>query len=324
MEKNSENVILFPTWQKKLEIESLQALKEKKYTEALPKLNQLLSYNMNNHEIIVGKLICLMELGHGDEAQSLCEELLTYKNEHYYHYVHIYLTILFQTNQYQLLMDHVEYELEDHTIPDIMADQFQQLFDMAKQMENDVIQKKTTEYMIELTEAVTERNHMRQWQLIENLRRMKIEPTAAMISYLVNDQIHPVIKTVIFKWLRDQEISEDVEVHKLDAQLTIKPNTISAIRKHPMIKQILLLISELEQENPSLFILLEQILYRYIYVRYPIMPSNDKILLIAEALRSIGGEYLHMNTERTISADVEKYIKEIKMCETLYLSIIEE
>ena len=83
-------------------------------------------------------------------------------------------------------------------------------------------------------------------------------------------------------------------------------------------------INEIEQENPTLFILLEQLFYRYAYVRYPIMPPNAHIDDISEALKVIGNEYLQMTNNVEVDPKVDQYIKEIKMCEHLYLSIIEE
>lgn len=69
METEKDNVILFPTWQKEIETKSLQLLQDKKYREALSVMDQLLDYDPQNHEIVVGKLICLIELGRDDEAQ---------------------------------------------------------------------------------------------------------------------------------------------------------------------------------------------------------------------------------------------------------------
>src|SRR5690625_4141626 len=111
----------------RLEKESLQALKDKRFAEALYKLDKLLSYQVNNHEILIGKLICLMELGRYEEAQDLSEELLELHNDNYYHYVHIYLTILFQTNQYDVLMEQVEYELESEEIQIYIEEQYIQI-----------------------------------------------------------------------------------------------------------------------------------------------------------------------------------------------------
>src|SRR5690625_118339 len=111
------NIILFPKWQKVLEEESVAAIKEKKFEDALEKLDNLLSYDVKNHDIYTGKLICLMELERYKEAQELCESLIEEKDSHYYQYIHIYLTLLFQTDQYDTLIDVVSVELESGNVP---------------------------------------------------------------------------------------------------------------------------------------------------------------------------------------------------------------
>lgn len=75
----SGDIILFPKWQKLLEEESIAAIKERHFDEALEKLNLLISYQVNNDEVFTGKLICLMELERYEEAQDLCESLLLEK-----------------------------------------------------------------------------------------------------------------------------------------------------------------------------------------------------------------------------------------------------
>src|SRR5699024_5823155 len=130
VDKNNHNVILFPSLKKELEKESLQALEQRKYSEALASINKLLSYQVYTPEIIVGKLICLMELGHYDQAETLCEDLLKQKNKHYYTYLHIYLSILFQSEKYALLMELIDDELISNTLPNSIKEQFQQLYSM--------------------------------------------------------------------------------------------------------------------------------------------------------------------------------------------------
>lgn len=321
-----ENIILFPKWQTTLEKEILLDLEQKKYTDALAKLNKLLNFKVNKHEIFIGKLICLMELGEYEEAEDFCDELLSVRDENYYHYLHIYLTILFQTNQYDILMEQVDLECANNTIPNEVNDQFQQLYNMSKKMRNDIISEKSTVYLKKLTEAITEKDHAKQWQLIESLRRMKLEPTQEIIQLLVGETVHPVTKTAIFHWLQDNEIKQSVDIHKLQLQLNVRPTDIATIKSHMTIKQTMLLISDIEQKNPSLFRLLEQLLFRYVYVRYPIIYPNEDTKEIANALVNIGEEYLNIYTKSSkLSNDnIKYYTEEIKMCENLYLSIIEE
>ncbi|MFD1039550.1 DUF3196 family protein [Virgibacillus byunsanensis] len=323
--QQKDNIILFPKWKAILEEESLQALKQKRYLEALDKLDELISYDVNSHEIMIGKLICLMELDRYEDAQDLCEELIKLKDENYFHYLHIYLTILFQTSQYQLLMEQVEYEFEADTVPMDIKEQFQQLYDMSNNMSLELKAEQYSEYINELLEAVHENNHSKQWRTVENMRKLKVEPTKAIKELLKQESVHPVIKTTIFQWLQEKNVSEDVIIEKLNMCLTVNPTDTPRIASHGTLKQTLLLINEMEQKNPSLFQMIEKLLYRYIYVRYPMMPPNDETVEIAEALKSVGKEYLNIHKqEESPKQDILRYVEEIKMCETLYLSVIDE
>lgn len=324
MPKNHEKVIMFPRWREVLEKESLEDVQAKKYVEALSKIDLLIEHEVSTYEIMIAKLVCLMELGQHEDAEDLCVNLLATENENYYHYAHIYLTILFQTDQHELLMERVEYELGDEHLQQDVRDQFQQLYDMSTHIQSDALFERSTTYIKALTVAIDEENHLKQWQLIESLRKMKLTPTDALIAYLVDERIHPVTKTVIFKWLQEKNVTDNVSIKKLNIHMEISPATVKKIRSHVMFKQTMLLINEIEQDNPTLFILLEQLLYRYMYVRYPMMPSSDDVIKIAEALKSIGQAYLHIETSTEPDESVVVFINEIKMCETLYLSIIEE
>ncbi|WP_087971828.1 tetratricopeptide repeat protein [Oceanobacillus rekensis] len=326
MESKSENVILFPGLKKALEEESLKALQEKKYEEALKKLNQLISYHEYTYEIIIGKLICLMELGRHEEAQDLCEDLIQHKDENYYHYVHIYLTILFQTSQYSLLMEQVEYEFEQNNVPDILHEQFKQLHDMSEQMKLDFTIENSSNIIDELFAAVNQDNHVEQWNIVAQLRSMKAQPVSQVLSLLTNDYVHPVIKTALLDWMKDNKISDEVEIHKFSISMSVIPSEIPDLKANESFKEILKVMQDVEQNNPTLFQLLEQLLYRYIYVIYPFIPPDGDVVEIGKAIKNIGSQYLqlHTNQNEETNTKVQHYMKEIRMCDSLYLSIIEE
>ncbi|MGY0693155.1 tetratricopeptide repeat protein [Virgibacillus sp. FSP13] len=323
---DNNNVILFPKWKTILEEESLIALKEKRYDEALKKLNKLLDYHVNNHEIIIGKLICLMELAYYDEAQDLCEKLLVQKDENYFQYVHIYLTLLFQTSQYNLLLEQVDYEFQTEKVPSPYREQFEQLYDMSQKMNDQLKDEKMLKYINEFVQAIENQDHMKQWRLVENMRNIKAQPKQKMIApLLTNDTIHPVTKTAIFQWLQELNVAQLFDIHKLGLQFTVNPVEITELNIHTVVKQTFLLIAELEQTNPTLFHLLEKILHQYAYVRYPIMPTSEDVAAIADALIIVGKQYLNLPDNNEVKNDKTlHYIEEIKMCEALYLSIIDE
>ncbi|RKQ37932.1 tetratricopeptide repeat protein [Oceanobacillus halophilus] len=325
METHHDKIILFPKWRKVLEEESLNALKEKQYEKALVKLNKLLSYQVDNYELITGKLICLMELGRFEEAQNLCEDLLKEEDENYFHYVHIYLTILFQTNQYDLLMDQVEKEFDKKDIPKLQEEQFKQLYEISKKMNMDLAMEKESMFFKELFQAVQDNNYVEQWRQVEGLKELKAEPTDEIIQLLVNEYVHPVTKTAIIQWLKASDILKEVAVDKFGVRQFVVPSKLEQIEQSNLVQETLYQLRDIEQENPSLFQLLRKLLHDYAYVVYPIQPQKEDYIHIAKALKIIGEEYLSIHTKKfdDNSEKVHYYIDKIQLCESLYVSIIE-
>lgn len=326
MEKKSGNVVLFPKWKTSLKESSLQAMKEKRFEDALEKLDELLSYKVDHYEIVIGKIICLMELNRHKEAQYICEEMLQYKNDEYYHYLHIYLTLLFQTNQYELLMEQVEEELSKGSLPTLLEEQSRELYELSKKMKADVTSSRTADYKESFKQAIHNKHHLKQWSLVEEMRKSKARPDKHSISMLKKEHIHPVVKTAIFQWLQEAEVKDKVHIQKLGLELKVRPTEVTELKQQIILKETVLYLDEIEQQNPSLMKLLNKILYRYIYVRYPVMPPAEDAGIIARALILIGEEYLDLEHNSIPEQDalVASYLKEINLCESLFLSIINE
>lgn len=324
--REDDNVILFPKWKIRLEEESLQALQEKKYDVALSKLDELLSYHITNHEILIGKLICLIELSRYEEAEQLCEYLIKDPDENYYHYLHIYLTILFQTNQYALLMEYIEKEITSKSIPDPIREQFLQLYDLSAEMKQDIDSEKGKAYEQELQEAFETNNYQVQWRILETMRKINYQPTDELVGFLKREEVHPVVKTSILQWLQDLNRSQKITVHKFGLEEIIKPQDLPDIDSHGVTKQTMFLVNELEQSNPTLHQLIKQLFYRYIYVRYPFFPPTEDILPLAQALYDVAVDFMNQPEEKKqeTSSKTNQYIEEIDLFQTLYLSIIEE
>lgn len=325
MESDLKNVILFPTLQKNLEQDSKLALEAKKYPEALEKLNELLRYKVQKHEIFIGKLICLMELGRNNEALDLCEDLLRRKDADYYHYVHIYLTILFQMNEYKTLMAFVDDVIQDRQMPEVIREQLEQLYKMSKQMNIGLVTETAQSDIKKLKKIMKTEAYIEQWEYIEKLRKANIEPPGEIYDYLKSDQMHPVVTTALLEWLQDQQLDEMIEVHKFGVIKTLIPKETSRIKEQRFFQDMIQLISEFEQENPSLHNMLQQLLYRYTYVRFPVMVANNQNEYIAQALLLTGKSYLNMTIDVDSAGDnVRFYMEEIKYCESIYFSIIED
>lgn len=322
--ESNHNVILFPKWKKNLQEKSLAALQQKDYKMALEKLNKLLSYNVISHEIIFGKLICLMELNQFDEAQDLCERQLHKKNPNYYDYVHLYLTILFQTDQHHLLTTKIKETLGDKQLPAIFKEQFQQLLKLSRQMNYD---KRLSEAKVkeqDLHTAIEENDEIEQWRVIQQLQNLHVEPSEKTLLLLEKQDIHPVIKTAMFQWFQNVHIRENITVKKFTFQQTFQPVNIPIFEKHPIYEQGLFLIHKEQQKNPSMLHFLERLLYRYLYTRFPFMPNEEQLKNIIKAIVYIVEQTLHNDDECKSCSYITEYVEEIRFFEVLYLDIIDE
>jgi tetratricopeptide (TPR) repeat protein len=327
MQQHDENVILFPKWQSALKEESLLAIQDRRYEDALEKINKLLHYQVRDQEIIIGKIMCLMELGRYVEAEEVCEEALAQeRDDSYYQYLHIYLTILFQTNKYSILMERIEDELSSFELPLMMREQFEQLYELSVRLQTDIVEKNTRQYLDELKDAVKAKDYHKQWRLISKLHSMNIAIDGTMIAFLSNEDVHPVVKTYVFQWLQSQNYSDIVYIKKLGKELKLSPIEVSEIHNHPTYNQTKHYLRDLEQDNPTLFLFLEKTLYRYLYVKYPILPISDDSIFVAESLQKISNRITHkLEVEEDTNLDkVLEYLEDIVACEQLYLSIIDD
>ncbi|WP_179107137.1 DUF3196 family protein [Sediminibacillus massiliensis] len=331
MSRENDNVILFPKWKDALEEESLQALKEKRYEDALNKLNKLIEHDVHSHEVYTGKIICLMELGHYEKAEELCRELIDNEDAYYFEYIHIYLTLLFQMSHYEEIISLTDRIFQTKKVPESLKAQLWQLYEMSKKLHRDERQDEAAGLMDELKAAVNSGDSVKQWRVLVKCRELEVKPYLDYIKHLlINDSIDPVVKTAIVQWLQKQEIDESIEVGKFGNALCINPSKLKDMNDHPVTKQILVLLREVEQNNPSLYELLEKLLTRYIYVMFPFTPDEGRLLEIAQALKVMGAEYLHIDASPYLESeyidieDIKACVEEILSAEKHYFSIIEE
>lgn len=316
-----DNVVLFPKWQERLENASLEALKKKRYDVALEKLEQLIEYQIDHQEIMVGKMICLMELGRHEEAETFAESLLNRNDQGYFHYMHIYLTILFQTNQYERLMETVETELKDKKIPTVMKEQFQQLYAISKNMERDLADERSREDYLEFERALDEKDDHRQWVVITRLQSIGTEPRESMFQLLEDETVSPVVKTALLLWIREQALDRKLHIHKFGQIINLDTKDLPSLEEDMIKREVLFRLRHIENNNPTLYQMIETVFQQYLYVRYPIPMDGDDSYFIAKALHMIAKSNLQVLDELPQDEKVKRYIEEIQICQAMYFAV---
>src|SRR5690606_38222221 len=86
--------------------------------------------------------------------------------------------------------------------------------------------------------------------------------------------------------------TEAVNITKFDVTLSILPNELEDIEENQDYVGIIQFLKEIENENPSLYYLIRQLLFHVTYVLYPINLPKEDYVYIANALEIIGRESL--------------------------------
>lgn len=327
MEHNEQKVVLFPKWKKDLEGEAYQALREKRFHDALEGFDTLLSYQISNQEISVGKLTCLMELGMQEQAEELCESLLANRDDNYFSYIHIYATLLFQASKYQQVSELLE-DIISEKLPDPFQTQLETLYNLNERLREEQQEKQAMSTLKELGEAVKQNDTVVQWHLVNHLHQSDLSAYLELFQeILLNKTVHPVIKTSILGLLQAESIDLDISIEKFSEIMVINPSTYPFIMDHPFRNNIRNKLEQLEQDNPSLFELADQLLYRYLYVKYPFIGDKTKVQAMKDALFHLVNESFIDETiavEKKKDQELTYYIDEILYCEKIYFSIMEE
>lgn len=325
MENKNGNLVMFPKWKLTLERVGLEALKEKRYKDASDAFQPLVDYGVANSDVITGLLMSWIELGLYDEAEDLCQQQMKEDFEQYYHYLHIYITILFQSDQYQQIVDLLDEVFETEDIPHQSRTQLWQMYEVSRKLLEDRKREEGTKFFDEFKEALNSNDIHKQWHTLEQLKKQS--PQAFLDEFenvLKVEEVHPIIKSSIIEWFRDGGIEHEVTLLKFGQESTVVPSQLTLFHSDYIIKQIQMRLGQVEQSNPTMYEMIERLLYHYCYVRYPLLPNEEEVPILVEALKQLGHEYLQLpyTSEVELLSQVEKYKSEVELCEQHYMYVV--
>ncbi|HLS35005.1 MAG TPA: hypothetical protein VK061_02075 [Bacillota bacterium] len=323
MDIPNQKIVLFPKLKERLKNDAAEAYRNKKFEQALDIYESLLSYGETEHEIVFGKVLCLVELKRFSLAQQICEEQLIKNEGNYYDFLHLYALILFQTDQYYALQAQLDFELSQVTLPPYLEEQLQYLYDISCEMiENE--RKYQKDFLFEkLGKAISEEEVLKQYHLVQEMIESNIEPDDYIISLLSETKVHPVIKTNILLWLKEKRFKQTVPIKKFGQKIEVKPIDLSSVEENHVYKKIKDFIHDKFASEPSSLQMILEMLYRYFFVIYPFVPDETEIEIIIEAMNTIVKSNLDGISHEKTDKDLLKMIKNISQSETLYLSILE-
>ncbi|WP_067843948.1 DUF3196 family protein [Amphibacillus sediminis] len=328
MNEKQKNIVLFPKQRQELEQQGYQAIQDKDYRTALKLFNQLLEFGATDQEIALGKLTSLIELGRQREAEQFCETLIALKDDHYYSYINIYATLLFQFHKHKEVAQLLTEVLEDRQIPDSFESQLKKLFEVNQPLVDEQIEQEVVITKRELTEALKNQDTMAQWHLVNHLQKVDIKPYLALFEEMLkNETVHPVIKTVIVGLLQASAINREFSVSKFGQQLQINPTTYPYMSDHPFRTQLKEGLANIEQDNPSFYAFANKLIDRYFYVHYPMVPEHTELEAMQVAVIAIveaSFDPQQSLNEAEYDPTTIKMINRLVECEQIYFSIMAE
>ncbi|QKS71888.1 tetratricopeptide repeat protein [Paenalkalicoccus suaedae] len=326
-----DNVILFPGLVSKLVDRGMSALKEKKYFDALTYFQQSTDLEPEHPQARYGLVITNIELNRLQEARLHCESMLNEGIGEYYDIVKVYVSLLIQIGDYQQVVDILEGLLEEDKLPSSMAESFFHILSFARQMtENDepIVEEDRAVFSTPKEDLLTmleDGSVDQQWGAIQQLSNYELQDVIeAYRVFLKGKQNNPVLKSYVLQMLKELDADERVDVHKFGQDYQVDIATLENVFHEDFGKAVLDRLEEvLNQKNPSLLEVIQQVWWHYLFALYPKKPvpadidswacslhiTGFTMLGFEEEEESIIGEY---DTDKERVAYVVSQLKEVE------------
>ena len=300
-----DKVVLFPKLKERLMEKGLESLTNKKFNEALTLLTQAQELEKGNHEIELGIVICLFELGELEQAKENCLVMMKEDVGDYFHVLQIYLTILIQLGQYNEVKATIEAVLDEDAVPPEYLENLTQLLELSKRMlYSDKVEREAENSKQDVLEHLqhvlyNEEVTGNQIATIQSLKEHNIRKYLdVLVPFLATPEKHPVVKTIILQLLVTNQVDQEIEVEKLGETIQINPRELVDPSMSSFTIQVLsLLEKQLQNENPTLYETAKAIWLQHLFVLYPFTLEAEDPATYAAALHLYSAELHGMEIE---------------------------
>ncbi len=328
--KRKDNVIFLPGLEKRLTEKGLEYLEMKRFTEAITFLEEAREHEPENSDVLIGLVLAYFEAADYKKGKELASEMLLKGIGDYFQMVDLYLTILIQLHEYQEIVTTIEALMDEKEIPPERHDHFLTILQFSKRMADnsqpDLVDEDLEESNPKDLNLFQLKNLNEQMLVVSNLADKNIRPYIDEIKeYLLADEGHPFLKSMLLSLLKEQEYDKEITVKKLNNIATVTPTELSEIHSQPRMKEIeRILADRLESSDPVLFENIRAMMERIFFITYPIELEPEENPAWAAAFHILGHSYLGIEIDlQEISSDYEVNSKVIEKT-MLLIAEIEE
>ncbi|GAE92662.1 TPR repeat protein [Gracilibacillus boraciitolerans JCM 21714] len=260
-------------------------MQENQFDLAYDYFLKLTDIGVDSHEVMTGKLICMMELNMQDQAEEFCEDLIARKDQYFAYYVHIYSTLLFQSSKYKEVMYLIEDALEEQNIPDHIAEQLRHMYQLSSELQEQDDKQSYIEIEKQLEEAMKEKNDRKQWYMVKRLLQLKTKTDKAIFRKMLQDPaIHPVVKTAILEYYEKLLPSKPLQIEKFNLMDTLDMPASDSILPTSFFTGVTQYLEDVQHHDPTKYQMIQFILERFAYVFTPFLPQKENYQVFAESL----------------------------------------
>lgn len=286
--------------------------------KALTYIEVLLKHEYETERLYVKKLYCLHELGCWQAIEQLAESLRTEKiNPQIDLY---YVVSLFKQEQYELVIDFFHESINAEQVPENIYKEMKHVYDESKHIINE--KANTINEQIQL--AIVSGNGRDQWLLFHQWDKLNIKPPELFLYMLQEKRVNPIVKTNILKALQQWQVTEEVIVSKAEKSQTFSLNELSDLMNHPVYEATLKRIESIEQSNPTLHVLVWELLQRYAEFIYPFLYEAEDIEFVSEAAIALARNHLEGThiANQNLSHKTINFIKQIEHSNEAYFQLM--
>lgn len=329
--KVKDKVVLFPGLVEKLVAKGMNYLKEKNFSKACAFFEQALEIEPDHPQGRFGVALSLIEQSRLEEAKKVTEKMLKEDIGNYYDILQVHISLLVQLGQYGEVVSMLEVIIAEEKLPANLAESFYQLLHFSRQMEEDGTKIEIDE---DLKQPPEELIHMlyygsmeKQLLAIQMLGKMSITNFIdAIKEFLVSEQNDPVLKSIALQLLKEKNLDEEIAIHKFGKETTINVADLEDVFHEKFGKNTLeILAVHLENDNPSLFEMVSQTWWHYLFAIYPISPKPLNPSLWAAAVHRVGVEVIGLDwDDLEIASKYDVVVDEMLACFTEIMKVEKE
>lgn len=264
----TENIIPFPNLHERLFQFGKEALENDEIEKAITLLEQAKAYVEKDERVSLALIAAYMEKREWTKAKHLTKDMLLKGIGPYFVVFESYIRTCIELQEYAEAEKHLQAIIEEQKeeLPVDVKDRLQRLLGFSTKRKEQLVPSRTL--------------HLKDdayWFMNLQLFQQDIRPYLAEIQLmLIEKDRHPFLKTVMLHALIDQNYSQPVKIHKFGEEITVVPSETKPFQTQ-LHDTIQVLSDHLENENPTLYDNLKEMMKRHFFLLFPFQmePKHD-------------------------------------------------